>query len=191
MKRTLKKFDDLVDALSTLPSIGKKSAIRMAYHMVGIDNISAIKIAHCIEDAISSLKKCQFCNGISEDEICDICVDSSRDSSCLCIVGSAKDILTIEDNGIFNGKYFVLNSLKEPNLVTLKSVIDKNGIKEIIFALTPSLASDSVILYIESELSSFKELNFTKIAQGIPTGVSIENIDMLSLSKAIKDRVKV
>ena len=191
MKRELKKFNNLVESLTKIPSIGKKSAIRMAYHMVAVDGFNAMKIAHCIEDAVSSLKKCLYCNGISENEICDICVDSDRDDLTLCIVASAKDILTLEDNGVFDGKYYVLDSITNIDLTHLKKVVEKNRVKEIIFALTPSISTDSIIFFIEDELKNFENIVFTKIAQGVPTGVSIENIDILSLSKAIKDRVRV
>jgi len=148
MKKSLEKFNRLVQALEELPSIGKKSALRMAYFMVMRDNFSAIKIAHAIEDAVGSLKKCTSCGGMSEDELCAICSDQTRDATTLCIV------------------------------------------QEIIFAFTPSIANDSIILFIEDKFSQYN-ITFTKIAQGVPTGVSLENIDILSLSKAIKNRVKV
>lgn len=189
MKKSLDKFNRLVQALEELPSIGKKSALRMAYFMVMQDNFSAIKIAHAIEDAVGSLKKCISCGGMSEDELCEICSDSSRDNSTLCIVQDAKDILTFEENALFSGTYFVLDSLDALDIQKLQAKISE-GVKEIIFAFTPSIANDSIILFIEDKFSDC-DIAFTKIAQGVPTGVSLENIDILSLSKAIKNRVKV
>jgi len=189
MNRSLDKFNRLVDALGELPSIGKKSATRLAYHMVMKDSFVGMKISHAIEDALGSLKKCTVCGGMSEDELCFICCDEARDCDILCIVENAKDILLLEENGLFDGKYFVLDSLDEFSISHLLNIADK-GIKEVIFALTPSIANDAVILYLEDKLSDY-DLNFTRIAQGVPTGVSLENIDILSLTRALEDRVRV
>jgi recombination protein RecR len=153
------------------------------------DTFVAMKISHAIEDAIGSLKKCRECGGLSEDELCYICSDDGRDSTTLCIVENAKDILLLEENGLFDGKYFVLDSLEELSISHLENIVE-NGVNEIVFALTPSIANDAVILYIEDKLSAYN-INFSKIAQGVPTGVSLENIDLLSLTRALEDRVKV
>lgn len=189
MKYGLEKFNILVEALESLPTIGKKSATRLAYHMVMQDNFTAIKIAHAIENALGCLRKCSECGGLCEDELCGVCADESRDREILCIVESAKDILTIEDSGFFEGRYFVLENLENFDAVHLVDMVN-SGIKEIIFALTPSIANDAVMLFIEDKLAVC-DVKFTRIAQGVPTGVSLENIDILSLSRAIEDRVSV
>ena len=189
MNRSLDKFNRLVDALQELPTIGKKSATRLAYYMTIKDNFVGMKVSHAIEDALGCLKKCSSCGGMSEDELCSICSDESRDSTLLCIVEDAKDILLLEENGLFDGRYFVLEALEELSILQLENMV-KDGIKEIIFALTPSIANDAVILYIEDKLSEY-DLHFSKIAQGVPTGVSLENIDILSLTRALQDRVKL
>jgi len=185
----LDKFNRLVDALGELPTIGKKSATRLAYFMVMNDSYAGLKIAHAIEDALGSLKKCTQCGGMSEDELCSICSDERRDDTLLCIVENAKDILLLEENGLFDGKYFVLESLEEQNVNHLVKIA-KKGIHEVLFAITPSIANDALILYIEDKLSDF-DISFTKIAQGVPTGVSLENIDLLSLTRALEDKVRV
>jgi len=187
--RSLQKFDRLVDALQELPTIGKKSATRLAYHMLMKDSFVGMKISNAIEEALGCLKKCRSCGGMSEDELCFICCDESRDETLLCIVENAKDILLLEENGLFDGKYFVLDSLEDLDISVLVDVVS-DGISEIIFALTPSIANDAVILYIEDKLRDF-DINYTKIAQGVPTGVSLENVDLLSLTRALSDRVKV
>jgi len=185
----LEKFDNLVEALSTLPSVGKKSALRFAYYLVLDDNFSAMKLSSAIENAVRSIRKCEKCGGLSEHEICDICLDERRDKTKLCIVENAKDIFVLEENHLYDGFYFVLNNLEEESISKLKEIV-KEGKKEIIFALTPSLANDAVILFVEDKLKEF-DIEFTKIAQGVPTGVHLENVDMLSLSKAINDRIKI
>ncbi len=188
-QRGLEKFNNLVDALSSLPTVGKKSALRYAYHMVLNDSFSALKLAHAIENAVTNIRRCVQCGGLSEDEICEICFDENRDSKKLCIVESAKDIFIIEDSSIYDGKYFVLENLDEDQIKRLKELIE-GRVEEVIFAFTPSLANDGVILFIEDKLKGF-DLTFTKIAQGVPTGVNLENVDLLSLSKALDDRVKI
>ena len=189
MNNALDKFNRLVDALEELPTIGQKSATRLAYHMVMNDNFSALKIAHAIEDALGSLKKCRSCGGMSEDELCYICSDESRNHQLLCIVENAKDILTLEENGLFDGRYFVLDSMEDLTITHLQEMVE-SGITEVVFALTPSIANDAVILYIEDKLGDY-DVFFTRIAQGVPTGVSLENIDLLSLARALEDRVRV
>lgn len=189
MKHSLEKFNALVEALESLPTIGQKSATRLAYHMVMQDSFTAIKIAHAIENALGSIKKCSMCGGMSEDELCSICADEHRNTKVLCIVENAKDILMFEDNGLFDGYYFVLEALDGLDMAHLKSRVE-NGVEEVIFAMTPSIANDAVILFIEDKLAGMN-VAFTRIAQGVPTGVSLENIDMLSLTRALQDRVKV
>lgn len=189
-KKGLDKFYSLVESFENLPAIGKKSALRLAYHIVYENSYSGLKLAHSIEEAIGSIKKCTICNSMSEHEICDICLDSDRDKRRLCIVQSAKDIFNIEDSKQYDGTYFVLEHLEEASLDKLKKIIEKNKISNILFAITPSLANDAFILYIEDRLKPYS-IKFTKIAQGVPTGVSLENVDILSLSKAIKWSVDI
>lgn len=190
MKRGLEKFYDLVDAFESLPTIGRKSAQRLAYHIIMNDNYCGIKIAHSIENAISAIKRCKDCGSMSEHEICETCLDDTREKEMLCIVQSAKDIFIIEESKQYNGLYFVLNELEEMGLQKLLDFIEKNGTKEVLFAITPSLSNDAFILYIEDKLQKYN-ITFSKIAQGVPTGVSLDNVDMLSLAKAIQSKVGV
>ncbi len=190
MKKGLEKFYDLVDAFESLPTIGKKSALRLAYHIVMNDSYSGIKIAHSIENALKNIKKCSKCGSMSEHEICEVCLDEYRQRDKMCIVQSAKDIFIIEESKQFDGLYFVIEELSPDNVDRLESFVHENSVKDILFALTPSLSNDAFILYIEDKLKD-KSINFTKIAQGVPTGVSLENVDILSLSKAIQSKVGI
>jgi recombination protein RecR len=184
----LQKFNHLVESLAALPSVGKKSALRFAYHLTLVDTFGAMRLAHAIEDAVQNIKRCKKCGGVSEHEICEICLDETRGNGQLCVVESAKDIFTLEESGLFSGRYFVFDDLEK--MEKLKDVIHEADAKEVIFAFTPSLASDAMILFIEDKLQDLS-LSFTKIAQGVPTGVHLENVDILSLSKALKDRTKI
>jgi len=190
MSKGLDKFYELVEAFETLPAIGKKSALRLAYYIVMNDNYCGIKLAHSIENALKSIMKCKRCGSMSENEICDYCLDESRNCELLCIVQSAKDIFIIEDSKEFDGRYFVIEDLDISAILKLQNFIKNNGVKSILFAITPSIANDAFIIYIEEKLKDFN-ITFTKIAQGVPTGVSLENVDLLSLSKAIQSKVEI
>ncbi|WP_320033941.1 recombination mediator RecR [Halarcobacter sp.] len=190
MKKGLEKFYDLVDAFESLPTIGKKSALRLAYHIIMNDNYCGIKIAHSIENALNSIKRCVKCGSMSEHEICEVCLDETRQRDKVCIVQSAKDIFIIEESKQFDGLYFVIEELDHDSLDRLLKFIDENETKDILFAITPSLSNDAFILYIEDKLKD-KNITFTKIAQGVPTGVSLENVDILSLAKAIQSKVDI
>jgi len=186
----LSKFYKLVESLEQMPSIGKKSAQKLAYIMVSSEKFNALKLAHAIEDAVRSVQKCNKCGSLCEDELCDICVDEHRDNGRLCIVENAKDIFIIEETGSYDGRYFVLGSLEECDFDLLIELIKGDKIKEIIFALTPSLANNTIIFYMEEKLGGLG-LTFTKIAQGVPTGVNLENVDFASVGMAFENRVKV
>lgn len=171
----------------SLPAIGKKGARNLAFHLVTKGSFNAVKLAHAIEEAVRNIQTCSRCNNLSEHELCSICADDERDATKLCIVFSAKDIFTIEESGFYRGKYFVCGENIE-----FEKLLDliRSGAKEVIFAFPPSIQNDATIYFIEEQLKGF-DLSFSKIAQGIPTGVSLENVDMLSLARAIEGRVKV
>ncbi len=187
-KNKIEAFENLVEAFSSLPSVGRKTAVRLAYHAVMEDGFAAMKLAHALETGINTIQKCSKCHNMSEDELCAICSDPYRDSSKLCIVQSAKDILTIEGSGQFNGVYYVVSKIRDMDEAHLFYAV--GGVEEIIFAFPPSIATDTMILYIEDKLTGL-DIRFTKIAQGVPTGVELENIDIMSLSRALESRVNI
>lgn len=190
MKKGLEKFYDLVEAFESLPTIGKKSAQRLAYHIVMNDSYSGIKIAHSIENALRNIKKCTKCGSMSEHEICEVCLDDDRNHNKVCIVQSAKDIFIIEESKQFDGLYFVVEELDPDSIDRLLSFVKENSVCDVLFAVTPSLSNEAFILFIEDKLKDFN-ITFTKIAQGVPTGVSLENVDILSLAKAIQSKVDI
>ena len=184
----IEAFENLVDAFGSLPAIGKKTAIRLAYHAVMEDGFSAMKLAHALETGVNAIQKCSKCHNMSEDELCTICSDPYRENTKLCIVKSAKDILTIEESGQFDGVYYVVTEVRDLDEDHLFYAV--GGVNEIIFAFPPSIATDTMILYIEDKLKGL-DIHFTKIAQGVPTGVELDNIDVMSLSRALQSRVKI
>lgn len=190
MKSYPENFAKLVESLEKMPSVGRKSAMRLAYFLAFEDKFSALQVAHNIECCVQELRICEECGGITNQSVCEICLDKTRNNGELCIVANAREIFLLEESGEFFGKYFVLNSLEGLNLKQLEQIITKHKIQEIIFAFSPSLGSESIILYLEDKLEHFG-LRFTKIAQGIPTGVSLENVDQLSIIRALQARIKI
>ncbi len=186
--KDLKSLNQLIEILEELPSIGKKSATRLAISLAK-DKYKALKLINALENAISSIQECQICGNFSEHEICEICDNPHRDKT-LAIVESSKDILTIEESGSYNGYYFVLSHLDDENIQKLKDIIKEKEIKEVIFAFPPSVESEARVMLLEDKLKDMN-VDFSQIAQGVPTGVQFENVDINSLAKAIKLRVKL
>ncbi|MDR2905790.1 MAG: recombination mediator RecR [Helicobacteraceae bacterium] len=187
MRSRLNHFENLVEALSRLPALGKKSASNIAFYLVAKDAGAAIRLAHAIETAVAKTRVCARCGNIGENELCAVCADEDRDRAKLCVVLSVKDIFTLEENGAWKGLYFVYES--EDRFAALEEMA-RRGVQEVVFAFAPSVQNDALIYYIEERLAPFG-LSFTKIAQGVPTGVSLENVDMLSLARALEGRVKI
>lgn len=184
------KFNELVQSFANLPTIGKKTAIRLAYFVSMKNHLLGTKLAHDIENAIRFIKPCEKCGSLSENELCEICTDTERDKSILCIVENAKDVLILEESGSFDGLYFVLDELDDEKIAKLRQMLQEFGVKELVFALTHSVNSEAMSLFIEDKLKDLN-LNFSKIAQGIPSGVNLENVDFISLHKAMVFRTKL
>lgn len=189
MKET-NAFDDLINSLQILPSIGRKSATRLAYTLAVEKKDFALRLMYCIDNAIRLVHLCSECGGVCTDELCSICTNPSRENGELCIVQHPKDILILEESHLFQGRYFVVESIDAFRLETLRSIIQSCHVQEIIFAFSPSVATDAMILYIEDKLSHLS-LFFTKIAQGVPSGVSLDNVDQTSLARAFKGRKEI
>ncbi|MDR2034294.1 MAG: recombination mediator RecR [Helicobacteraceae bacterium] len=181
-------FQNLVEALTRLPAIGKKSARNIAFELIMRDRSAALKLAHAIERALASARICVRCGSLGENELCAVCADEERDRSKICVVLSAKDIFTLEESGLWKGLYFVYES--EESFAKLENMIKEESAQEAVFAFAPSVQNDALIYFIEERLSPYG-LIFSKIAQGVPTGVSLENVDILSLSRALEGRVKI
>ena len=186
MKSSPKSFEALIEALQALPTLGKKSAIKLAYHLLIENPALGVRLAHSIEQGLCSIKQCTICGNVAEHELCEICADDERDAGSLCVVTSPKDIIVIEQSGAFNGKYFIA-SQADSDMQKLFNIVS-NGVKEIVFAFTPCVESEVLIVLLEEKLKSHN-VKFTKIAQGVPTGISLENVDALSLTRAFSGRI--
>lgn len=186
----LEKFNALVESFASLPTIGRKTALRLAFHLCMNDRLEGMKLANNIENALRFTRFCEQCGSLSENELCEVCTDLERQRTLLCVIQSPRDVLVIEESKSYNGLYFILNELDENTMEKLRKMIEKLGVKELIFALTHGLNSDATIFFIEERLKDLN-LKLSKIAQGIPNGVNLENVDFISLGRALTFRTHI
>lgn len=192
-------LNNLINSLKKLPSIGEKSAERLAFAIMNMDDEDINLFSSSILDVKSKIKKCSICGNITESDNCNICTNEERDDSIICVVEDSKNIITLEKMGSYNGKYHVLNGLispmngKGPNDIEITSLVNKvknNNIKEVIIAISPTLEGETTALYISKLLESTNVL-VSKIAYGIPMGADMEYLDPMTLSMALNNRNKI
>ena len=192
-------LNNLINSLKKLPSIGEKSAERLAFAIMNFDEEEILLFSNSIKDVKSKIKKCSVCGNITENEICDICLNEERDKTVICVVEDSKNIITLEKMGTYNGKYHVLNGLispingKGPKDIEIDSLIQKvnnNDIKEDIIAISPTLEGETTALYISKLLENTKVI-VSRIAYGIPMGADMEYLDPMTLSMALNNRNKI
>lgn len=194
-----KSLKDLIDCFKKLPSIGEKSAERMAFSVMNMD-VNQIEIfSQSLLNVKNNIKRCKICNNLTETEICEICSDASRNNGVLCVVESPKNVILFEKIGSYTGKYHVLDGLISPlegitpsdiNIKTLLERVESEEIKEIIVAVKPSIEGETTALYI-SKIFENSPILVSKIAHGVPLGTDMEYIDSLTLELALEDRKKI
>ncbi len=194
-----KTIQNLIECYNKLPSIGKKTAERLALATLNLDQNVIDLFTKSLIDSKQKIKKCSKCNNYCEKEFCDICLDDMRDSKILCVVEDPKNIILFERLGIFKGKYHVLDALISPledispediNLEKLIKRVDSEDIKEIVLALKPSIEGETTSLYI-SKILKDKDVLVTKIAHGVPLGADIDYVDSLTLELALENRKEI
>ena len=191
----------IIDCFKKLPGIGEKTAERLAFALLDSSKEQMTIFSDSIIDIRDNICYCSVCGNISDSEICSICSSSVRDDSIVLVVEKSKDILSFEKIGVFKGKYHVLNGLISPidnigpNDINLNSLISrvKNGnIKEIIFALKPSIEGETTLQYIKKLLYEVSnDVKVSKLAIGVPIGADMEYIDSLTLGLAIDERKNI
>ena len=192
-------INNLIEAFKYFPGIGEKSAERMAFHVLGLEEIQTDFLANSIKNAKKKIKRCKICNHITENDICLICEDKLRNSDYLCVVDDPKTVISIEKLGTFHGYYHVLNGLIQtldginPEDIRLDKLIKRieNGkFKEVIVAVKPCLEGEMTALYISNVLSGMN-VEITRLASGIPMGADMEYVDAITLEKAFDNRKKL
>ncbi|MCK4615706.1 MAG: recombination mediator RecR [Pirellulales bacterium] len=186
----------LIDAFSNLPSIGKKSAERLAYHVLKMPNEEAIEFAESIRAVKENLRPCKTCFNLSENEECDICKDPRRDQTILCVVEQVRDLLAIEQAGSFRGLYHVLQGRLSPldgigpeklSINTLVARINEGVIREVIMGTTPNVEGDGTALAIAARLAGLP-VTITRLARGLTVGASLEQANRDMLADAMASR---
>lgn len=194
-----KYLEILIEEFNKLPGIGKKSATRLAFHVLDLKEEEVNNFAKAIINVKVYVKKCKICGNFSENEICNICSDETRDNSIICVVEDGKDILPIEKTRKYNGSYHVLNGKIAPlngitpdklNIKSLLNRIANESIEEVIFALSSDLEGETTVMYLTKLIKPFG-LTVSKLASGIPMGGNLEFTDSATISKAIEGRQKL
>ena len=187
---------NLIEQLSKLPGIGKKTAQRLAFYILEMDNVEVEKLAYSIKEAKEKIHYCKICCNLTDEAICSICSDSKRDRSIICVVEGAKDVVAMEKTREYKGLYHVLHGVISPmenvgpNDIRIKELLDrlKDGdVEEVIIATNPTVEGEATALYIAKLLKPLG-LKITRIAYGIPVGGDLEYYDEVTLSKAMENR---
>ena len=195
----LKSLVRLEESLSKLPSIGRKSAERMAYALLEMNDEDIQEFAEALKNLKSSIHKCPICGNLCEDDFCEICKDEGRDKSILLVVSYPKDVIAIENSEGHNGLYHVLNGviapnkgigLDELNYRSLLTRIEGGTIKEVIFATNPTVEGETTALYLARKLEPYN-LTITRLAYGLQMGGNLDYTDSITLGRALEGRRKI
>jgi len=186
----------LIDELSRLPGIGRKSAQRLAFHLLVVDQVDARRLAQAIIDMREQVKACIRCFNVTGTEECSICRDLRRDPTVLCVVERAQDIIVLERTQEFRGRYHVLGGALSPiggvgpgqlHFAELRGRIPAEGIEELIVATNPTVEGDATALYLARQLKPLG-VRVTRLASGLPVGGDLDYADELTLGRALVGR---
>ena len=192
-------IDRLSRILSRLPGVGKKSATRMAYYLLGTDDSFTDSLSAEIKNLKQNIKTCPECGTYTETIPCEICSDPERDRDLICVVEQSQDVQTIDSTGEFNGLFHVLCGVLSPidgigpenlNINKLLSRIQTMAVKEVIIATNPTIEGDTTALYLVSLLNK-KGVSVSRLASGLPVGGDLEYADRLTLARSLKGRTSL
>lgn len=189
-------LENAVNELSRLPGIGRKTALRLALHILRQDEKSGISLGQSIIDLRKGIRYCTVCHNISETETCAICSNPARDSSLVCVVESVKDVMLIESTGQFHGLYHVLGGLVSPmdgigpsdlEIASLVERVSEGNIDEVILALSATMEGETTEFYIYRKLGTLP-VKITRLARGVSVGNEIEYTDEITLGRSLINR---
>lgn len=195
----LKALERLIESLSKLPSVGKKSAERMAFAILNMDEDDVLEFSEALKNVKEKIHTCPICGNYSEEEICEICSDNTRDTSKLMIVSYPKDVIAFETAEGYKGLYHVLNGVIAPtrgkgiedlNFTSLIKRIEEGNIKEVIIATNPTVEGETTGLYIAKKLENY-DIEITRLAYGLQMGGALDYTDSLTLVRALEGRRKL
>lgn len=192
-------LDNLVDRFASLPGIGRKSAQRLAFHILALPDAEANAFAEAILDAKNSVHCCKICQNLTEGEICSVCASQSRDKATICVVSEPRDVASIERGHEYNGTYHVLHGVLSPmghvgpDDIRIKELLQRvaeNDVEEVIMATNPDTEGEATAMYISRLLKPFG-VKTTRLAYGIPVGSNLEFTDDATLNRAIEGRTEI
>ena len=190
---------ELIDELGRLPGIGPKSAQRIAFHLLKMEKVDALRLARAITEAKDRVAFCERCFNIAEGTLCDLCADERRDPTVLCVVEEPRDIVAVEKTQEFNGRYHVLQGAISPidgigpeqlRIRELLARIEREGVQEVILCTNPNLEGEATAMYLGRLLKDL-QVRVTRIASGLPVGGDLEYADELTLGRALEGRREV
>ena len=190
-------LEQAVNELSKLPTIGRKSALRLALHLLKQEDHDVEELANAIVQLKREIKHCTICHNISDTDICEICHNQNRHQAIVCVVENIQDVMAIENTEQFNGLYHVLGGIISPmngvgpTDLEISSLIERvkhGGISEVIFALSPNMEGDTTAFYLFRKLADF-DLKITTIARGVAIGDELEFADEVTLGRSIRNRI--
>lgn len=196
MKQYAKPLGRLIGELSKLPGIGGKSAQRLAFHILSLEDREACALAEAITEAKKNMKYCSVCGNLTDTDPCSYCTDTARNQRVICVVESPKDVMAMERIREFQGIYHVLHGAISPmdgvgpediNLKSLIVRLQQNDVDEVILATNPNIEGEATAMYI-SRLVKPSGIKVSRIAHGIPIGGDLEYTDEITLSKAMEGR---
>lgn len=192
-----KALEDLVNALNRLPGIGRKTAQRLAFHILRSERSEADELASSIKRVRDQIKLCRRCFNFTEGELCEICRNPNRNPKIICVVEDPQNIHLIEKTNEYNGVYHVLGGIISPldgigpEDLRIKELLNRlEGVEEVIVALNPSTEGEATSIYL-AKLIKNMGITITRLARGVPLGSSLEFVDELTLSKALQARDKL
>lgn len=198
MNYSSKLLENAVNELARLPGIGRKTALRLALHLIRQDVQAVESFSHAITSMRNEIKRCSRCHNISDNEVCDICSNPKRDQSLVCVVQDIRDVMAIENTGQYSGLYHVLGGIISPidgigpDDLTIESLIkkaDEGTIKEVILALPTTIEGDTTNFYLSKRLAGGHSVILSTIARGIAIGDDIEYTDEITLGRSILNRI--
>lgn len=189
-------LEKLIEQFQRIPSIGRKTAQRMAFHVLDLSDEQAKEFADAIIDAHTRIHRCSVCHNLTENDLCPICESSNRDHKTVCVVEDPRDVLAMERTREFSGVYHVLHGVISPmngigpEQLTIQSLVERAAygqVTEVIMATNPTIEGDTTAMYISKLLKPFG-VTVTRLAYGIPVGADIEYADDVTLMRALSGR---
>ena len=193
-------LQEVVGEFSKLPGVGRRTALRLAMHLLRMDRESVAEMTESIDRFRNEVKYCTRCNNLSDEEVCPICADPERDHTTICVVEQVVDVLSIENTRQYRGLYHVLGGVISPmqgispsdlKIDLLCKRIEAGGVREVILAISTSVEGETTLFYLMNRLRQYPDLKVTAIARGIGFGDELEYVDELTIAQALRNRREI